>query len=233
MIPAQVVDALPERLWFVGNMYRVFGRTLNLCVGGDGHRTIELDYTEIGRRRRRLPHFRAPPSDQTAGRLWRLDLGWASFAAFVLVLVSVAVVLDGVVDRRTRSCRGDLMRCQARRRVSGRWKCKWGTRQCFSVREHRRHGLAQLEDQFVTGAGFDPGSGSNVQQTIAGMTWDRTAGRPRRLSRCSRAQLPPASARRQRSLRGVKAASPRSRRTMVRAVPGASLVVMRHARRPD
>ena len=96
VIPAPVVDALPERLWFLGNIYRVFGRSLHFCVGGDGaERTIDLDGAVIGRGGRRLRRVHNPPDDETLYRLWRLDLGWVALAGLAVALMALAMFSQG------------------------------------------------------------------------------------------------------------------------------------------
>jgi hypothetical protein len=98
VVSAWVVDILPDRLWALGNLYRIFGRDLHFCVG-DGHRTIELDGVEIAQGRMTFVDFREPPSDESAQLISRLDLGWIGVAA-----LSVAIAF-GVLSRRLTSGR--------------------------------------------------------------------------------------------------------------------------------
>ena len=101
VLPASIVDALPQRLWWLGNSYRVFGHSLHLCVGG-GKRTLEVDGREIGRGQRPLPDFHDPPSDDAIDLLWRLDIGWIAVTT-LLVVVAVGVTLTYVASDRRRS----------------------------------------------------------------------------------------------------------------------------------
>jgi len=83
LIPAWLVDALPERLWWLGNLYRVFGHWLHLCVG-DARRTIEFDGREVGRGRKPLDGFHPSLSDDAQDRLWRLDFGWIALLSLAI-----------------------------------------------------------------------------------------------------------------------------------------------------
>ncbi len=87
-VPSALVDALPTQLWSLGNLYRVFGRTLHFCVG-DGQRTIELDGNEIGHGRKPFAEFHDAPSDRASDLAWRVDLGWTALLASAIVLVAV------------------------------------------------------------------------------------------------------------------------------------------------
>lgn len=98
MLPAAFVDALPERLWFLGNIFTAFGRTVHFCVGGESQRTIELDGVEIGRGRRTLTDFHDTPSDDVAIRLWTIDFGWAALA-----LVGAVIGIAALLGRRGRT----------------------------------------------------------------------------------------------------------------------------------
>lgn len=60
LIPPGLVDALPEKLWWLGNIYRLFGHDMHFCTGGS--RTIELDGAEIGRGSRPFVDFVEEPS---------------------------------------------------------------------------------------------------------------------------------------------------------------------------
>jgi hypothetical protein len=83
LIPARLVDALPEKLWWLGNTYRVFGHRLHLCIG-DACRTIEFDGREVGRGRKPLDGFHPTLSDDALDRLWRLDFGWIALLSLII-----------------------------------------------------------------------------------------------------------------------------------------------------
>ncbi len=104
LVAATLVDVLPERLWSFGNLYRVFGRSLHFCVGGDGpiaQRTIELDGVEIGRGRKPFIDFHDAPGEKMSDLAWRVDLGWAA-------LMAIAIVVAGVCGRVLRSSSRDI-----------------------------------------------------------------------------------------------------------------------------
>jgi hypothetical protein len=64
LIPANLVDSMPEKLWWLGNVYRLFDRDLHFCTGGSaGSRTIELDGVEIGLGVRPFSDFVEEPAD--------------------------------------------------------------------------------------------------------------------------------------------------------------------------
>lgn len=93
LVPARLVDVLPTRLWSLGNLYRVFGRCLHFCVGGEGPggwRTIELDGVEIGRGRKPFVAFHEAPDEKDRYLAWRVDFGW--IVAVTLVIAAAAVV---------------------------------------------------------------------------------------------------------------------------------------------
>lgn len=96
VVPSYVVDLLPERLWWPGNIYRVFGRHLHLCVAAGGHRTVELEAREIGRGTRTLAKSPDGPRNETKDRLWDIDLGWLTVA-----LLLGLVLLARVASRRS------------------------------------------------------------------------------------------------------------------------------------
>jgi hypothetical protein len=103
LIPAPLVDALPERFWWLGNEYLVFGHRLHLCIG-DRCRTVEFDGQEVGRGRKPLIDFHPAPSDDVLDRLWRIDFGW-------IALLSLAIAGAAfTVHRRVGSGRssGDI-----------------------------------------------------------------------------------------------------------------------------
>ena len=97
-IPTTVVDALPERLWFFGNLYRVFGRDVHFCVADDGFRTVEVDGDEVGRGRPIGDVHDAPSDPRVTDWLGRLDLGW--FVSALLVGLVSIVALTRRVARR-------------------------------------------------------------------------------------------------------------------------------------
>jgi hypothetical protein len=83
LIPTPLVDALPERLWWLGNLYFVFGRTLHLCIR-DGYRTVEFDGQEIGRGRKPLDGFHRAPSDAARDRSMDLDFGLIALVSLII-----------------------------------------------------------------------------------------------------------------------------------------------------
>jgi hypothetical protein len=91
VVPPLIVDLLPERLWWPGNIYRVFGRDLHLCVAAGGHRTVELEGREIGRGTRGLAESPHGHQDEVRDRLLDVDLGWLSAALVVGLLLLVWV----------------------------------------------------------------------------------------------------------------------------------------------
>lgn len=99
VLPAPFVDALPERLWWLGNSYRVFGHSLHLCVGG-GRRTLEVDGREIGRGQRPLLDFHDQPSEDAVDLLWRLDIGWIAVTTLLIVVALGAILIFVASDRR-------------------------------------------------------------------------------------------------------------------------------------
>jgi hypothetical protein len=101
VLPAPFADALPERLCWLGNSYRVFGHSLHLCVGG-GRRTLEVDGREIGRGRRPLLDFYDQPSDDAVDLLWRLDIGWIAVTT-PLIVAALGVIMIYVASDRRRS----------------------------------------------------------------------------------------------------------------------------------
>jgi hypothetical protein len=104
-LPTPLVDALPERLWFYGNLYRVFGRDVHCCVGDEGHRTIEVDGVEVGRGRP-IGDVPPAPADPRVGEwLYLVDIGWVTTAALI------ALASTAILGRRTNRDHG-------RRRVS-------------------------------------------------------------------------------------------------------------------
>lgn len=90
-IPTVVVDVLPERLWFYGNLYRVFGRDVHFCVADGGLRTVEVDGDEVGRGRPIGDVPDAPEDPRVVDWLGRFDLGWVVSAA-LLGLISVVTL---------------------------------------------------------------------------------------------------------------------------------------------
>jgi hypothetical protein len=95
VIPTPVVDALPERLWFYGNQYQVFGRDVHFCVADGMHRTIEVDGDEVGRGR--VIGDVAPAPDNEDVRLWlsSIDFGWLA-AGVIAVLVALVTIVRRV-----------------------------------------------------------------------------------------------------------------------------------------
>lgn len=84
-----IVDALPQRLWWSGNTYLVFGRTVHLCVGLGGHRTIEVEGMEVARGKREISDLSHTPATPRRDRLSEIDLGWAALAGAALVMTVV------------------------------------------------------------------------------------------------------------------------------------------------
>ena len=91
LIPAPLVDALPERFWWLGNVYLVFGHRLHMCIG-DGCRTVEFDGREIGRGRKPLGDFHPALSDDALDRLWRLDFGWIALVSLIIAGAAFGVL---------------------------------------------------------------------------------------------------------------------------------------------
>jgi hypothetical protein len=65
LIPAPRVDALPARFWWLTNLYRAFGRTVHLCVGGGGPRTAEIGDREVAHGLKPFEQFHAAPNLET------------------------------------------------------------------------------------------------------------------------------------------------------------------------
>lgn len=84
-----IIDALPERLWWPANLYRLFGAEVHLCT--DGRRTIELNGRQIAHGHREFRGQAWTPTSAVQDRVYETDLGWtaAKLAAlgFVVVLV--------------------------------------------------------------------------------------------------------------------------------------------------
>ena len=104
LVPAPLVDALPEQLWSPGNLQQLFGQSLHFCVGG-GVRTIELNGREVAQGRRPFTDFVPASSTGTGVRRWRIDLGW-------LVVCAVGAYLGGaaMVSRVIRGRSRDIAR---------------------------------------------------------------------------------------------------------------------------
>jgi len=92
VIPATLVDALPERFWWTGNDYLVFGRFLHLCVAPGGNWTVELDGAEIGRGHRSIRDFAHPPDERTRDHFSEIDLGWTALASAIAIALLMAAV---------------------------------------------------------------------------------------------------------------------------------------------
>jgi len=86
LVIASAVDALPSRMWALGNIYPVFGRRVHLCVG-DGVRTVELDGREIARGRHVPARVEDVPSPFVEDVLQRFDLGWLAVGTMALLAV--------------------------------------------------------------------------------------------------------------------------------------------------
>jgi hypothetical protein len=108
VVPPPLVDALPERLWSLGNLYQFFGQSLHFCVGGDGTaslRTIEVNGHEVGQGRKPFRDFVQPLDGEAGSRRWRFDLGWlvvGGIAAYIAVALTLGRVLRRAGSRGVR-----------------------------------------------------------------------------------------------------------------------------------
>jgi len=108
VLPPPLVDALPEELWALGNLYQLFGQSLHFCVGGNGTtsvRTIEVNGHEVGHGREPFQDFVQPLDEEPFLRRWRFDLGWlvvGGVAAYIAVALTLGRVLRRVGSRDIR-----------------------------------------------------------------------------------------------------------------------------------
>jgi hypothetical protein len=79
LIPALLVDALPERFWWLGNGYQVSVAALVI----ERCRTVELTDVRSGEAAS-LGRFPSGASDGALDRLWLLDFGWIAVLSLII-----------------------------------------------------------------------------------------------------------------------------------------------------